>query len=84
MGNAEITIRDAGSTAPKTKLWGKMVTGPQHEGRHPEHEAGLPPGAVGVKVGGPLNILPQISTFRHYLTAKQCENSPRAIQTQII
>ena len=35
LGNANITIRDAGTTAPKTKLWGKMVTGPHQEGRHP-------------------------------------------------
>ena len=59
LGNANITIRDAGSTAPKTKR-----------------------GTVGGRVGGPLNTLPQISIFGHYLTPKQCENSPQDISNQ--
>ena len=31
---------------------------------------------------GPLNILPQISIFGHYLTPQKRENSPRAISNQ--
>ena len=68
---------------PRKRNFGvKWSRDPTKRNATPDHEAALPRGAVGGRVGGPLNTLPQISILGHYLTPKQCENSPQDISNQ--